>query len=42
MNFNMLSNILKTNYEQNFYDVNKITAPGGLETEKLYSRYERQ
>lgn len=42
MNFNMLSDILTTNYEQNFYDANKRTVPGGLENEKLYSRYERQ
>lgn len=41
MNFNMLSNILTTSYEQNFYNVNKRTAPWGQETEKLYSRYER-
>lgn len=42
MNFNTLSNILTTNYIQNFYDVNKRTAPGGLDTEKLFARYERK
>lgn len=30
------------NYEKNLYDVNKRTAPGGLETEKWNFKYERQ